>query len=140
MDMRHATATVGLIRKHGLYGLSGDEGCECYSFQVQGIFVDVSCHRSEHSIRVYSHHLCSDPLGLEMVAKEVISQLNKAESTMDTSYRLRFCEYSMDNHKQGSRCCYCAKPRVSKETYLCEACQQKKEALRSYPWTKDGFI
>lgn len=52
-----ANAAVELIREVGIYGLGGNDGCPCTSFEVRNVHVDVSCHKSEQTVRVWSHHM-----------------------------------------------------------------------------------
>lgn len=147
-----AQKAIGLIKREGLWGLGLSDGCNCCHFEVQAIQVDISCHKSEHCIRVSSKYLYSAPEELEQVMRQVL--LSFAESCSISmyylsKYRLRFCEYRPDHvggHWKNKvwtetyECCYCGAPREHKEAYLCPKCSSTADAIRSYPWTKDGFL
>jgi hypothetical protein len=81
-----AKAAISLIEEHGIYGLSGDDGCPCAHFKVMGVSVDISC--SDHCVRVHSAD--RTPKDLEAVAKVVIAALPDYERS---HYKLRFCDY-----------------------------------------------
>ena len=150
---------LALILQHGIYGLGGSDGCRCTHFFVQGIWVDVSCHKSEHSVRVYSDYLERDPLALEPIAREVLRQIARSVESWGTPeeeaieiasrYRIRFCDFSTDNvngRREGEKyvwdhkCSYCGKPRLNAAAYLCDDCLKRPEAVSCYPWTADGFM
>lgn len=144
----NAGKAVELIRQLGIFGLGECDGCACCHFEVQGVSVSISCHKSEHCVRVYSHHMDRDPMALESVAAEVLLQLNSFTSAKE--YRVRFCEYS-DDHVGGHycahnaythsfRCCYCHGFRRYGARYLCASCQERPEAMAYYPWSQDGFL
>lgn len=121
-----------LIRSIGIYGLCESDGCPCCYFEIHGVHVNVSCHKSEHRIRVYSHHIFADPFELEPIAIEVAVQVGRE------GYSVRFCDYGKDHKGTNGTCCYCGKPRSDKEAYLCVPCLSKPEARGSYPWGLKG--
>lgn len=147
----NAEKALKLIVKNGIYGLCEGDGCRCCHFNVHSIFVDVYCHKSEHTVRVYSHCMFRDPMQLEPIAKEVLRQLGDCAS----GYRVRFCEYEAD-HVKGKRvekkwveeykCAYCGEKRDNPQEYLCDSCATKKDEdgwgspREYYPWTNDGFL
>jgi hypothetical protein len=140
---------IALIRQHGIFGLGVGDGCWCCYFQVQGIEVGISCHKSEHCIRVHANCLDEGPAGLEAVLYAIVED-SKARYDKDFSdYRVRFCDYDCDHvggHWEGKvwtetyKCCYCGAPRSEAQKYLCEACKGKDEARRLYPWTGDYVL
>jgi hypothetical protein len=142
-----ADEAIALIKQHGLYGLGGSDGCRCVHFHIQGVSIDVSCHKSEHCIRVWSNYIYREASELERIAREVLFDLSQTGADVD-SYRLRFCKYS-DDHVGGhwevsgfvhsQKCCYCGKPRNDRETYLCCECSSNPEAREHFPWICDGF-
>jgi hypothetical protein len=76
-------SVVDLIREVGIYRLSGYDGCPCANFEVQSVSVDVSCHKSDHSVRVHSHHMdyCDDKYRLDTslfqpIVEEVLRQVD----------------------------------------------------------------
>lgn len=150
--MMDANKAIDLIRREGLFGLGEGDGCLCCHFEVQGVSVDISCHKSEHCVRVHSCHMYRSARDLERVALVVMQEF--AKYTDVSEYRLRFTEYAND-HQNGDRdkddkwieeyrCCYCHAPRSEKE-YLCAECREGKAEHKdmapiSYPWTNDGFM
>lgn len=120
-------AALALIRRFGIFGLGGSDGCYCCHFSIHGISIDVSCHKSEHCVRVHSGYLGFKDSNLFSIADEVLSQLPNGGER----YRVRFCAYSFD-HVNGHRdngewvesykCVYCEKPRVDPNAYLCGGC------------------
>lgn len=128
---------VDLLQRFGVWGLGGCDGCECAHFKILGISVDVSCHKSEHCVRVHSGYLGFNQSELAQIAREVLAQLTHPES-----YSLRFCEYSYD-HKNGrwengvwkkdQACCYCGQLRPDADAYLCDDCFQQNKGLDVYP-------
>jgi hypothetical protein len=144
----NAEKALKLIKELGIYGLAESDGCPCCHFNIHGIFIDVSCHKSEHTIRVYSHYMFHNPFDLEPIAEEVHRQVG-----ISNPYKIRFCEYSCDHvggHWEGKhpnskwmktqKCCYCSAPRPDEEAYLCEKCLTKSEARSAYPWGVKGEI
>lgn len=128
-----------LISRYGFYQLGGGAGCRCSHFAVCGFHVNVSCHKSEHCVRVYSHHLFRQPEDEVEIASLVIRQLGDSGE----NYRVRYCEYRHD-HENGRRengvwtqeysCCYCNKPRLDEDGYLCAGCLKKLDAVSHYPF------
>lgn len=139
-------AAIKLIEQHTIYGLGALDGCMCCYFMVHNVHVNVSCRKSEHSIRVFSHTMYRDAKELEEVARVVIGQVSEAEE-----YRVRFCEWS-DDHYMGHRsanggcwvttqkCCWCTNRRDKSEGYLCDLCRRKQDAVNAFPWITDGFL
>lgn len=120
-------ATLALIRRFGIFGLGGSDGCYCCNFSIHGISIDVSCHKSEHCVRIHTGCLGFSDSALFMIADEVLSQLPDGGER----YRVRFCDYSCD-HVNGHwdkgkwvesyKCVYCSKPRADRDAYLCGTC------------------
>ena len=135
---------LDFIKEFGICRLGDWFGhCRCTGFVVRNVSVNVSCHKSENTIRVYSHdpHPKED---LREIAEEVRRQISDNEEYRNR-YAVRFCEYRFD-HKNGryedieeiitatgrphkvSRwrddqiCVYCEKPRTDKDAYLCKPC------------------
>ena len=146
--MNHIQA-IEIMRQVGIWSLGTQEGCNCLNFEICAVSVVISCHKSGHSIRVWSDHMERDPRGLEAVAKEVVQQFAAIGSKEYVSgYVIRFCEYSDDN-KNGrwengkwvkeQQCCYCHANRPEPDAYLCEECKRKESAVYCYPWTKAVF-
>ena len=132
----HAEGIVFLIRRYGLYNLGGADGCACVNFSLSGFEVDVSCHKSEHTVRIIGSS--SSPEEVETVAAAVLADLRFAED-----YAVRFCEWGSDHHNgrwedrvwvEEYKCCYCGEPRAEKDAYLCVSCRHKEEAVARYPW------
>lgn len=131
---------IYLIRECGIYGLGGYDGCACTSFCLNSIHVDVSCHKSEQSIRVWCRSLEYDTDGLQLVMDAVCEALKR--DGVDIEYMKRFCEYSYDNNGHWVKgvwikrptCCYCGKPRSSQDTYLCGECFTKPKIVAMRPW------
>jgi len=119
---------LDLIKSQGIYGLCESDGCPCCWFEIHGVNVEVSCHKSERSIRVFSHHLYRNPFHLEPIAVEVACQIGR------DGYKIRFCEYACDHTGDNGKCCYCSNPRKDKEAYLCPKCLKNPDARGSYPW------
>lgn len=149
--MSHAEKALATIRKVKVENLVDWDGCYCFSFDVCGVNVNLSCHKSEHCLRVYPSSSWYDVEGLELIAKEVLRQFSSMTNgggEYAYGYRLRFCSYSHD-HVNGryegskwvyeSRCCYCHAPR-ERDEYLCSECRVKQERAAQYPWTSDGFL
>ena len=120
-------AALDLIRSVGVHGLGGYDGCLCTNFEVQGVHVDVSCRKSSGGIgfrgtllRVYSHHIGTEPTDLVPIAREVARQLVAME---ETPVKVRFTDYEHDAKKI---CVYCGKPRTEAAGYLCEDCKTKE--------------
>lgn len=129
--MPDPAGVLWFIQKYGIFGLGGADGCYCCSFALRGIEVSVSCHKSEHCVRVVCH--CLRPKDLFAIAREVLSQLPDG----GISYRVRFCEYAadhVDGHWSGRtwvetyKCCYCGKPRDDVDGYLCTTCRTNPDA------------
>lgn len=121
-----------LIRKFGISGMGGSDGCYCYHFQNRGISVDVSCHKSEHCVRVHSGYMEFDVSELFEIANEVLSQLPFGGSR----YRVRFCDYGMDHvngrwegkvWREEYKCGYCGKPRNERDAYRCQKCVAERK-------------
>ena len=132
-------ACIELISRYGFHQLGTDEGCRCSNFCVCGFEISVSCHKSEHCVRVYSHHLCRQAEDEVEIAALIIRQLGDSGSR----YRIRYCDYTHDHvgrHWEKEKwvesysCCYCSKPRADKEAYLCFACLGNKDAVSHYPF------
>lgn len=132
-------AVIALIEQHGLFGLGGSDGCECVNFSLHGFDVSVSCHKSEHTIRVSCHVMDFDPQDLIRIATDVQSRLT-------SGYRVRYCSYEDDHSRverapdwdhmmriKEARCCYCGAHRVDEKDYLCEACKERQDARSSFP-------
>lgn len=146
---------IALLRQHGLDGLGGHDGCDCCYFNIQGVEINISCHKSGHSIRVYANDRIAEEL--EAIAKEVQAQMladyhkweNAEPEERVHKFRVRFCEYT-DDHTGGrwegtkyidhAKCCWCSAPREDRQAYLCPSCLQKPEAIQMFPWTGDGFL
>jgi hypothetical protein len=137
-DPPNVDGVVALLRRYGLHGLGGCDGCRCAHFSLLGISVDVSCHKSDHCVRVHSGYMGFNQADLVPIVREALRQLPDGGA----GYSVRFCDYSSD-HVNGRwvdrewveehRCCYCAKPRADKAAYLCEECERDVRALESYP-------
>src|ERR1039458_10278142 len=130
-----ADKAIQLIQQHGIFGLGGYDGCLCTNFEIQGIYVSVSCHKSEHCVRVWSNYMFRNPLPLESVMKEVLASLEKTRDYPVDDYRIRFYDYKNDHDPkrrgwEGPKgkevwvdyyiYCYCGKDRKEREAYLCE--------------------
>lgn len=76
-------ATIALIRRFSIFGLGGSDGCECCHFHIHGFHVGVSCRKSEHTVRVYTHYLWFDPTDLQAIAVAVLSQLQNGNNRLD---------------------------------------------------------
>ena len=134
-----------LISRYGFYQLGGGDGCDCSNFQVCGFEISISCHKSEHCVRVYSHHLFRQPDDEIEIASLVIKQLGDSGKY----YNIRFCDYRHD-HVNGRwendvwteeySCCYCDKPRTDKDAYLCSNCLTKKDAISHYPFGLEHLV
>jgi hypothetical protein len=134
---------IYFIEKYGLYRIGGSDGCNCVHLKLCAFEIDVSCHKSEHTIRVYSDDLGRNPKDLEILMGVVVSQ---DEAFQD--YAKRYCGYQYD-HLNGRwendvwidemKCCYCGKPRFVKDDYLCESCKTKPNARAYYPWIGENI-
>jgi hypothetical protein len=135
------------MKRFGLWGLGGADGCACTEFSLYNITVSVSCHKSERTIRVSCPSMERDPRSLEALAVEAMSQL-RDRYEYEEPFAVRFCEYSYDHvngHREGTgtdakwvkqqKCCYCGALRDDPKAYLCEKCVRKREALAYYPWS-----
>src|SRR5271163_3760873 len=98
--MKRTGGALALLKQHGIWGLGLGDGCRCTNFTVLGVSVDISCHKSEHCVRVigWSHGSIAgdrrDASELESVAREVLVQLGE---DVAYGYRVRFCEYRHDH-------------------------------------------
>jgi hypothetical protein len=129
-----------IISRYGFDQLGGSDGCRCSHFSICGFQIDVSCHKSEHCVRVYSNDLCTHPEDEIEIAALIVKQF--ADSG-EGGYLIRYCDYGHD-HKNGHwenkkwieeySCCYCGKPRVDKDSYLCSVCLNNKDAVSYYPF------
>lgn len=120
----NAKAALDLLRKVGVRGLSGTDGCLCMSCSVQGVDIDISCRKSGACyvpgapdfrgllIRAHSSHMDAMYADLQDVADEVASQLADAGQEIAT----RLCDYRID---RGMLCAYCEKPRTDVAGYFC---------------------
>ena len=134
-----------LISRYGPYQLGGGDGCSCSHFEVCGFHIDVSCPKSEHCVRVYSHHGYRQPDDEIEIASLVVKQLGDSGK----NYRVRYCEYRHDHEKRlrrngvftgGYSCCYCGKLRKDKDGYLCADCLKNKDAVSRYPFGLDHLL
>lgn len=101
-----AEEVTSLIRKIGIYTLGGHDGCPCTNFEVRNIHVDVSCHKSEKTVRVYSHHLdWTDnnyrqvDAALEPVANEVLRQVDDwygAGGEYAADFEVKYCSWEQE--------------------------------------------
>lgn len=80
---RVVDGAIELVREIGIYGLGGNDGCPCTDFAVRNISVHVSCHKSEQTVRIYSHHADfddgsyrTDTALFEPLAEEVLRQVD----------------------------------------------------------------
>lgn len=113
-----AAPALDLIKRVGIYGLGGNEGCPCTNFEVQSVHVGVSCHKSEQTVRVYSHSLdffeggFGEPVkqntdALQQIADEVLRQVDgyyEAGGEYASAFTVRFCSWNDDHpsHTAGS--------------------------------------
>lgn len=114
MSYDPAKPALDLIKQVGIYGLCYSDGCPCTNFEVHGVSVDVSCHKSDHCIRVYS---CSADFQdaeykvrtclFQPIADEVRRQVNAyycndQECTeYGDGYAVKFLSWD-DEHKKGA--------------------------------------
>lgn len=106
-------AALALIREKGIYGLGWHEGCPCTDFVVHSVHVDVSCHKSEQTIRVYSHHIdfCDeqyrrDPTFLRPIADEVLRQVDAwydAGGTYAADFKVKFLSWDEEHDRDSDR-------------------------------------
>lgn len=90
-------------------------------------------------MRVYSHHMFRQSEDEIEIASLLIKQLGDSGE----NYRVRYCEYRHDHENgrwenevwtQEYSCCYCNKPRLDENGYLCTDCLKKKDAVSRYPF------
>lgn len=109
-----ARGAIALIKKIGIYGLGGNDGCPCTNFEVQNVHVDVSCHKSQRTVRVYSHHadFCDenyrrDQRFLRPIADEVLRQVDgyyDAGGEYAADFLVKFCSWDEERASDsGSR-------------------------------------
>lgn len=68
--------TAALIRTVGVWELGAYDGCNCSYFEVQGVKVELSCHKSEKSLIVTNTHGDgANEAMLKAVADEIMRQL-----------------------------------------------------------------
>lgn len=117
-----------LIRVHGVYGLAGYDGCRCAHFMVQGVSVDVHCHKSNSGVKWHGRGVIrvtgSGDLNMEdraAIAEELLRLLTEKDwlDDEDRYWLVRFCGWDYD---QDQLCVYCRKPRKDIEGYLCSQC------------------
>lgn len=108
-----ANGAVSLIREVGIYGLGGNDGCPCTSFEVRNVHVDVSCHKSEKTVRVWSHHMdytdesyrrCN--AALKPIADEVLRQVDAyydAGGEYAADFAVRYCSWDEDHPEYAER-------------------------------------
>lgn len=128
-----------LIARYGFEQLGGGDACRCSHFMICGFHIDVSCHKSEHCVRVFSDHMYRQAEDEIQIAALVLQQLGDSAK----GYRVRYCEWGYDHvngHWEGNRfvneykCCYCSAPRSDAEAYLCAKCLRITDAVSRYPF------
>lgn len=83
---------VGLLQRESLYSLGGGDGCACAHFQIDNVYVAVSCHKSTGCdkpecrtdgplVHVYSHYMDWQDSDGQPVADEIVKQLRKSYYT-----------------------------------------------------------
>lgn len=129
---------LSILKHNGLYGLYAPDGCLCAHVSFHGVTIDVSCHKSAHTLRVFGQQIDPDPKGLEEVAKLVLEQMDTIQGSKGYSagYTVLFREAVFDN-----KCCWCHAPKAYEQEYLCQKCRKSRaEADAAYPWMLDGFM
>lgn len=124
-------AALELIRREGVFGLGGYDGCLCTSFRVRGIDVDISCRKSSGgldgtieptfygtTVRVYARSGDVGGDALRAIAEEIASQLRAGGS--GEAIAVRYCDYT---HDKDGKCIYCGRDRAEPADYLCRACK-----------------
>lgn len=137
-SMPDPDGVIAFIDRFSIWELGGSDGCPCCHFELLGFKVGVSCHKSEHCVRVYSDYMGSDWRDAERVAQAVLRWLPDG----GVRYRVRYCDYAHDHvngrwedgaWREEQKCCYCGKPRAHKEAYLCAECLTNESAVAAYP-------
>lgn len=110
---RLSASVIELIREVGIYRLGGNDGCPCTNFEVQNVKVDVSCHKSEQTVRVHTHHAdwadddyqATDTRLLEPIAREVLRQVDdyyQAGGEYAAGFTVRYRSWESENPRTGA--------------------------------------
>lgn len=125
-----AKALLDLLNQHGVYGLAGYDGCRCAHFSVQGVNIDIGCHKSNSGINKWHSRgviriTGNDDLDMDdrkAIAEKLLQLLTEKEwedERRDPYWVIRFCGWEYDDKQI---CVYCGKPRQDQQGYLCDKC------------------
>lgn len=104
-----------LLKKEGLYMLGGTDGCACAHFQINSIYVAVSCHKSVgcHKeecnvdgplVHVYSHYMDWNPNDGIEISQEIVRQLRGSYYPVsDIAIRLHEPEFYKTGRKKSDK-------------------------------------
>lgn len=117
-----------LIRREGVFGLGGYDGCLCTHFFVRDVHVGISCRKSSGNlvdpdfngttVRIYSQSGGLRGADLREIAEEIAKQLR--EKGDGGAIAVRYCSYE---HDKELKCTYCHKLRATAADYLCPECK-----------------
>lgn len=125
-----------ILKHNGLYGLYEPDGCLCAYVSLHGVTVQVSCHKSAHTVYVYGSAMEPDPKGLEAIARWVLTQLDTVQHPgYAAGFKIRFRDPCFDH-----KCAWCHRPKKDEQEYLCQSCRKDTVAAAAYPWMLDGFM
>lgn len=124
-----ANPVVELMQQHGIFGLSGSDGCLCADFSLHHTDFHVHCRKSGSGygtfwgvvIRVANHSMDAQVSSLEEIAREGVRQIQS--SNWSGPLLVRFSTYEQDSKQT---CIYCGKPRERLRDYLCQSCSTKE--------------